>query len=144
MSVEVECAACFNRGGGAGWVARATHGTVHWLCPACVASDSQPVPVVSSDDLARLTQSQAQRAISVCPKCGANQKDAKGDSSPTPSRARRSAAAAAAPVAPPPPPEPDLDEIEPVEGAVVADDDEEDLVFKGADGEEDEDEDEEE
>ena len=80
----------------------------------------------------------------VCPKCGANQKDAKGDSSPTPSRARRSAAAAAAPVAPPPPPEPDLDEIEPVEGAVVADDDEEDLVFKGADGEEDEDEDEEE
>jgi hypothetical protein len=71
MSVEVECAACFNRGGGAGWVARTTHGTVHWLCPACVASDSQPVPVVSTDDLARLTQSQAQRAVSVCPKCGA-------------------------------------------------------------------------
>lgn len=71
MSVEVECAACFNRGSGQGWVARTTDGTVQWLCPGCVASDSQPIPIVTSADLARLTNSQAQRAIAVCPKCGA-------------------------------------------------------------------------
>jgi hypothetical protein len=71
MPVEVECAACFNRGSGQGWVARTTDGVVHWLCPGCVASDSQPIPIVTAADLARLTNSQAQRAISVCPKCGA-------------------------------------------------------------------------
>ena len=71
MSVQVECAACFNRGSGQGWVARTTDGVVHWLCPGCVAANSQPIPIVSSEDLARLTTSGAQRAISVCPKCGA-------------------------------------------------------------------------
>lgn len=71
MSVEVECAACFNRGSGQGWVARTTNGAVHWLCPGCVAANSQPIPIVSAEDIARLTTSGAQRAISVCPKCGA-------------------------------------------------------------------------
>lgn len=71
MSVEVECAACFNRGSGQGWVARTTDGVVHWLCPGCVAANSQPIPVVTSADLAKLTNSQAQRAVSLCPKCGA-------------------------------------------------------------------------
>jgi hypothetical protein len=70
MPVEVECAACFNRGSGQGWVARTTAGGVHWLCPGCVAANSQPIPIVSAADLARLTTSGAQRAISVCPKCG--------------------------------------------------------------------------
>lgn len=71
MSVDVECAACFNRGGGQGWVARKSDGIVQWLCPGCVASDSQPIPIVTAADLARLTNSQVQRAITVCPKCGA-------------------------------------------------------------------------
>lgn len=71
MSVEVECAACFNRGSGVGWVARTSDGHIQWLCPACVASNSQPIPIVSAEDLVHLTQSQAQRAISVCPNCGA-------------------------------------------------------------------------
>jgi hypothetical protein len=71
MSVEVECAACFNRGSGQGWVARTTGGVVHWLCPGCVAANSQPIPIVSAEDLARLTTSGVQRAISICPKCGA-------------------------------------------------------------------------
>ena len=71
MLVEVECAACFNRGCGQGWVARTADGSVHWLCPGCVAANSQPIPVVSAEDLARLTTSGAQRAIAVCPKCGA-------------------------------------------------------------------------
>jgi hypothetical protein len=71
MSVEVECAACFNRGSGQGWVARTADGGVQWLCPGCVAANSQPIPIVTTADLARLTNSQAQRAISICPKCGA-------------------------------------------------------------------------
>jgi hypothetical protein len=44
---------------------------VHWLCPGCVAANSQPIPIVSAAELARLTTSGAQRAVSVCPKCGA-------------------------------------------------------------------------
>ncbi len=79
----------------------------------------------------------------VCPKCGANQKEAKASDLGGSTHSARPSRRAVAPVAPPPP-DPDLGEFEEAGPAAVEDDEEEGLVFKEVDEDEEEEEDEDE